>query len=40
MRLTHQDAPGAEDRENDYLGRARELAPALEEAADEIERRR
>jgi indole-3-acetate monooxygenase len=40
MRLRHQDAQGAEDRDNDYLLRARELGLALEAAADEIERRR
>jgi indole-3-acetate monooxygenase len=40
MRLTYHDAQSAEDRDNDYLGRARELGPALEAAADEIERRR
>jgi indole-3-acetate monooxygenase len=40
MRLTHHDAQSAEDRDSDYLRRARELGPALEAAADEIERRR
>ena len=40
MRLRHQDAQGAEERDSDCLRRARELGTTLEADADEIERRR
>ncbi len=40
MRLTSQDPQDAKRRDNDYLLRARDLGPALEAAAEEIERRR
>jgi indole-3-acetate monooxygenase len=40
MRLTCPDEQSADDRGSEYLRRARELGPALDAAADEIEQRR
>src|SRR6516162_4959173 len=40
MSLIHPESPGAQAPNIDYLGRARELGPELEAAAEDIERRR